>query len=381
MAVSGLPTNQGVSILSNELREQVKKFCLFGTNNSGDVINFNETSTLSSLSSYLVGNFEISRAYFDDKGTLTFECPIPYDFNNTKWIGSAGLIYIDPTNGSETLVAISSMPRFQKTSGIGGTIHYKVPIAGSASTVIFEDMPYVTRQELDVVLNEQHSAVAMSLDLAAMANKEHQKTLNQRIQTGEVTIFNRGVIRGCTVVKSINATRNLSLLNGSIFMNGQMLSVFDMVNTANVPQNQTAETKYSYVFLWEDSNGEFQVDCTNLDELPPKESLTLYKVTVPANSTEATDPYLNNCALTDLRKVEENYPKILINAPFIYVPLQHDLIDTDYTIELDIVDFLGGGFQLGYCYSSNRAKNGFNINLNGTADAVKVKYTVKKFNL
>ena len=123
------------------------------------------------------------------------------------------------------------------------------------------------------------------------------------------------------------------------------------------------------------------MDCTNLDELPPKESLTLYKVTVPANSTEATDPYLNNCALTDLRKVEDNYPKILINAPFVYVALEHDLIDTDYTIELDIVDCLGGGFQLGYCYSSNRAKNGFNINLNGTADAVKVKYTVKKFNL
>lgn len=381
MAVSGLPTNQGVSILSNELRVQVKKFCLFGTNNSGDVISFNETSTLTTLANYLVGKFDISRSYFNDNGTLTFECPIPYDFNNIKWIGSAGLIYIDPTNGNETLVAISSMPRFQKTSGIGGTIHYKVPIAGSASTVVFEDMPYTTRQELDVVLNEQYSAIAAALDLGAMANKEHIKTLTKRIQTGEVTIYNRGIKSGCTIVKSSTATRNLTLTNGTLFMNGQIHSVFDMTNTANVPQNQTAETKYSYVFLWKDLDGKFQVDCTNLDELPPDDSLTLYKVTVPANSTEATDPYLNNCALTDLRKLEPNYPKILINAPFVYVPFKHDLIDLDYSVDLDIVSFLGGGFQLGYCYSSDRAKNGLNININGTADVVKVKYTIKKFNL
>lgn len=381
MAVSGLPTNQGVSILSNNLREEVKKFVLFGTTNSGDIISSNETSTLSSLSSYLVGKFEISRAYFDDNGTLTFECPIPYDFNNTKWIGCAGLIHIDPTNGSETLVAVSSMPRFQKTAGIGGTIHYKVPIAGEASTVIFEDMPYVTRQELDVVLNEQYSVSAAALDQSSMANKELQKTLTKRIQTGEITIFNRGVKNGCSVSKSDTATRNLTLNNGSIFMHGQMFTIFDMVNTAHVPQNQTADTKYSYVYLWRDSNGDFQVDCTSIDELAPDDSMILYKVTIPANSTEATDPYLANCALTDMRKIESNYPKILINAPFVYVPLEFDLINTEYTVEIDVIEFEGGGFQFGYCYASNRAKNGFNINLNGTADSVKVRWTAKKTNL
>lgn len=381
MAVSGLPTNQGISILSNELRGQVKKFCLFGTNNSGDVINFNETSTLSTLSTFLVGKFEISRAYFDDKGTLTFECPIPYDFNNTKWIGAAGLIYVDSSNGNETLVAISSMPRFQKTAGIGGTIHYKVPIAGTASTVIFEDMPYVTRQELDVVLNEQHGVIAGALDMAAMANKENAKTLTKRFQTGEVTIYNRGIKKGCAITKSANATRNLSLGNGSLFMNGQIYSIFDMPNTAVVPQNSSAETKYSYVFLWVDNQGNFQVDCTNLDEVAPADSMVLYKVTVPANSTEATDPYLNNCALTDMRKLEPYYPNILLNAPFVYVPFKFDLLNTDYSVDLDILSFNGGGFQLGYCYVENRAKNGMNINLNGTVDSVKVKYTVKKFDL
>lgn len=182
MAVSGLPTNNGISILTNNLREDVKKFVLFGTANSGDTINFNETSTLSSLSGYLVGKFDISRAYFDENGTLVFECPIPYEFNNLKWIGCAGLVYVDPTNGSETLVAVSAMPRFQKTTGIGGTIHYKVPIAGEASTVIFEDMPYVTREELDVLMNEQHSISAYGLELSSLANKEIRKTLTKRIK-------------------------------------------------------------------------------------------------------------------------------------------------------------------------------------------------------
>lgn len=164
-------------------------------------------------------------------------------------------------------------------------------------------------------------------------------------------------------------------------MNGQIFSIFDMENTASVPQNTTAETKYSYVYLYKDQNGLFQIDCTNIDEIAPSESMVLYKVTIPANSTEATDPYLASCTLTDMRKFESNYPKILVNAPFVYIPLDYDLLGTDYSVEIDVISFDGGGFQLGYCYASNRAKNGFNMNLNGTADNVKVRWTVKKTNL
>jgi hypothetical protein len=381
MAVSGLPTNAGVGILSNNLREEVKKFCLLGTSDSSSDVVFDETSTLDSLSGYMVGKFDISRAYFDDAGTLTFECPIPYDFDSLKWIGACGLIHIDPSNGAETLVAVSSMPRFQKTSGIGGTVHYKVPIAGESSSVIFEDMPYVTRQELDVVLNEQFSQSAIALDEASLANREIAKTLTQRIQSGVSTIFNRGIKKGCSLSKSTDATRNLSLANGVLFMHGRIYSIFDMPNTASVPQNTSNETKYCYAYLWIDTNGNIQVDCTDLGGSVPDDGLTLYKVTVPANSTEATNPYLEDCILTDLRHIESNYPKVLVNAPFVYVPLEFDLLDTDYSIEIDIIEFEGGGFQLGYCYGSNRAKNGFNINLNGTADSVKVRWTVKKLNL
>ncbi|MDD3770474.1 MAG: hypothetical protein PHV10_07705 [Sulfuricurvum sp.] len=381
MAVTGLPTNEGIGILSGTLREQVTKFCLWGTTNSSGTIALDETSTLASLDSYLVGEFDVSRAYFDDLGTLTFECPIPYDTESTKWVYACGLIHVDPDNGEKKLVALSTMPRFQKTAGIGGTVHYKVPIAGTASTVVFEELPYVTRQELDVVLNELHSQGAAALDLAGMANREMLKTLNNRIQSGVATITNRGVIKGCVASKSVSATRNLSVSNGAVFIRGQIIPIADMANTANVPSNTTAETAYSYAYLWFDGNGAPQIDCTELGASVPDGGIALYRVTVPSGSTEATDPYLASCTLDDVRVIEPNYPKMLSNAPFVYVALPYDMLGTDYSVELDVMSFDGGGYQMGFVYPGARASNGFSIYMNGTADSVVVRWTVKKTNL
>jgi len=377
MSVTGLPTSQGIDILTSNLRENVTKFCLYGTDTSSGTVSWDENSTLSSLSAYLLGKFDIARAYFDDNGTLTFECPIPYDFSDTKWVGAAGIIYVD-ANLSETLVSVSPMPKFQKTAGIGGTIRFKVPIAGAAGDLIFEQMPYVSKQELDTVLNEIFSGMSLSLDEASVANKEILKTLDQRNQTGIATIYNRGVVKGCVASKSADSTRNISLSSGLVYMHGRLIAVPELINTANVPPNTGSVAKDSYLFLWEDINGDIQVDCTTLDTQPPENSITLYRINVPAGSTEATDPYIGNCTLNDVRVLEPKYPTLLANAPLIYVPLEFDLLDDEYLVQLDILDFEGGGFQLGYCYVGDRASNGFSIYLNGTADKVRVRYNVLK---
>lgn len=382
MAVTGIPTNNGIEVLSTSLRENVKKFVLYGTSSSSSTVPFDETSTYSSLSEYQVFELDVARAYFDDNGTLTFECPIPYSLENTsKWISACGLVYVDSENGNKTLVAISSMPRFQKTQGIGGTILFKTPIAGTEGTIVFEELPYVTRQEIDVVLNELYSGVIITQEQAGIANREIQKTLSIRNQTGEMLIKNRGVVRGCEISKSSDATRNLNCSSGSIFIRGQIIAIPELMNTAYVSSNPSTEEKFCYVYLWIDENGNIQADCTELGQDVPDYGLLLYKIVVPANSTEATDPYLANCTLIDQRRLEPNYPTYVTTSPAEYVPLTYNMLDDDYIVNLEILDFDGSGFNFGYVYIGGKAANGFSIYFNGTADNVKVRWHAIKNNL
>jgi hypothetical protein len=376
MAVTGLPTNSGVSILSGELKENVKRFCLFGTSSSSSDVPFNENSSLSSLSVYLIGKFDIARSYFDDNGTLTFECPIPYDFSDTKWVGAAGLIFND--GSSEVLVAVSSMPKFQKTAGIGGTVHYKVPIAGESGTVVFEAMPYTTRPELDSVLNELFAGLGSAMDQAGMANKELEKTLNIRNQTGQVKVYNRGVVKGCEASRSADAVRNLSVSAGEFFMKGRVFSLPEMLNTASVPQNSTGQNQECCLYLWVDDAGGFQIDCSALGEEPPEGAVVLYRVTVPANSTEATDPYLSGCGLIDIRNIEPEYPD-LYNLNAVYVPLKTGLPDNDYGVQIEVVGFTGSGLY--EVSTGSKAGNGFQVNIDALADEVELRWSVEKNNL
>jgi hypothetical protein len=381
MAVTGIPTTSGLSILSGSLKSGVKKFALYGTSASTTDVPFSESSTISTLSSYLVGTFDVSRAYFDQSGVLTFECPIPYNTDSTKWVGACGLIYEDPDTGAQTLVSVTSLPKFQKIAGIGGTVIYKVPIAGTAGSPVFGAESYATSVEVDERVNELFSGLSYAIGQAGLANKEAEKTRTKRIQSGVVTIKNRGVIKGCVVSKSTTATRNLSLSNGTAYLHGRIISVKDLVNTATVPENTDTAAKTCTAYLWVDTSGSVQMDCTALGAAVPDGAIALYTVTVPAGSTEGSDQYLASCTLTDIRVIEANYPKFLSNAPFVYVALPFDVLGTDYSIELDVMEFSGGGYQMGYVYPGARASNGFSIYMNGTADSVSVRWTVKKTNL
>lgn len=381
MAVTGIPTTSGLTILSGSLKEGVTKFALYGTSTATTDVPFTEASTIATLASYLVGTFDVSRGYFDQTGVLTFECPIPYNTDSTKWVGACGLIHVDPSTGAQTLVAITQIPKFQKVAGIGGTVIYKVPIAGTAGSPVFGTESYATVVEVDERLNELYSGLMIAMDQAGLANKEVEKTRTKRIQSGVITLKNRGIIKGCVVTKSLTATRNLSLGNGAAYMNGQILAVADQLNTAVVPVNTDVVSKTCYAYMWVDTSGNVQVDCTALGGSVPTTAMALYLITVPANSTEATDPNLALCSFSDVRVVEPSYPKMLVNAPYAYVAFAHNMIETDYSIELDVMEFSGGGFQMGYVYAGERANNGFSVYMNGTADSVTVRWTAKKTNL
>ena len=378
MAVIGLPTTNGVAILASGLRENVKKFALWGTTVSSDSVPFSEDSTLSSLNAYLVGEFDVGNAYFDTNGVLTFECPIPLSVDSNRWVSAAGLIYVNQPTGAKTLVSVTSLPKFQKASGIGGNIAYKVPVKGSPSSPIFGDMPYIDESKFSEYVNSRDAVILEALSLAGLANREIERTLKIRNQSGTAIIRNLGVISGVSAEKSSTATRNINISSGSLFLNGRRQPIRKQPNTANIPSNNSAETKYSYLYAYLTGDGLIDISATLLGEMPPADAITLYRVTVPSGNTEATDPYLVNCTITDVSRRESTYPRYSNTSAGTYVALPYALPDNKYQVDVEIASFEGPSLALGDVTVGSKSANGFQLSYNGLCDNISVGWKVQR---
>ncbi|MDR2815769.1 MAG: hypothetical protein LBB62_03600 [Proteiniphilum sp.] len=231
-----------------------------------------------------------------------------------------------------------------------------------------------------VVVNERAEFVDMiayALDLGGRAHQESKKTVDQRIQTGIATIINRGVIAGITVEKSTTALRNISVLAGKFFMNGMESVCPAFPNSALVPDNYGNVTRYCYAYLYFNS-GSIRFACTPLDGLVPDNGMALYRFSVPAGNSYQNDPYLNAVTMTDVRRVEAAYPVQFNSVAYVSVALPFNLLDAEYTVQLEILDYKGGYNQWPIIHADNKAANGFNLKAEGTLDAVRVRWTVFK---
>jgi hypothetical protein len=226
-----------------------------------------------------------------------------------------------------------------------------------------------------------HVFVALGIDMAALANRETRKTVQQRLQSGVAVITNRGVISGCVVSKSAGAVRNLSLSAGTFFMNGLEINCPAVTNGAMVPANtgQVEQVCYAYIFINDEGAARFAT--TAFDEPVPDGALSLYRITVPAGNTGANDPSLESVTLTSVRRIEAGYPVQVNSIPYASVALPYTMIDSSYAVILDILDFKGGGHQRPTVYPGGKANNGFKIYVEGSLDAVEVRWTAIKLTL
>jgi hypothetical protein len=232
-----------------------------------------------------------------------------------------------------------------------------------------------------VVVNERAEFVDMisyALDLGGRAHQEIKKTLERRIQTGIATIINRGVISGLTAGKSTSSLRNISLNAGNFFMNGMELVCPAFPNSASVPDNYGDVTRYCYVYIFFNTNGAIQPACTPLDVPVPDNGLALYRLAVPAGNNYQNDPYLNSVSISDVRRVESAYPVQFNSLAYASVALPFNMLDAEYTVQLEILDYKGGYNQRPIIHADNKAANGFKILAEGTLDTVRVKWTVLK---
>lgn len=226
--------------------------------------------------------------------------------------------------------------------------------------------------------NSIAAALVAAISEAGLANREHSKTLRQRIQTGEVIVINRGVISGCVVTKSTTATRNVNMSSGRVFAHGIIVPLDEEPNGSAIPSNHSGASATCELYLAPSMGGGYEMFCTTLGAVAPEYGIPIYRATVPAGNTEATDQNLSSVTLTSIRRMETNAPIVMATAPFVYVPLESNMLGADYSVELDVIDFDGGGFQLGYVYVDDRQPNGFKVCVNGTADSVRVRWTAKK---
>jgi hypothetical protein len=225
--------------------------------------------------------------------------------------------------------------------------------------------------------NHRDAALKYALDQAALANYGVRALREQAQQQGEFTLINRGVVSGCAVSKSTTAARNLSLSAGTCFANGRAYSVADGTNAASVPSNTGSGSVTVYAYLYQDAGGLWRLAVTPIGSALPDGAIRIYNVVIPANSTDATDPNLNNVTLTDVRRIEAQFP-LLLNSPASVSPDIETLSKADYHVTFDVVSPVGAPCEAKCLVVSSRATNGFTVLLASAADSVVVRWKLCK---
>jgi hypothetical protein len=227
--------------------------------------------------------------------------------------------------------------------------------------------------------NATAAALKFALDQAALANYGVRALREQAQQEGVITIKNRGVVKGCSVSKSTTAARNLNITTGVCFANGRAYPVSDGANAASVPSNIGTSSVVVYAYLFQDANGLWRLAVTPLGTTVPDDAITIYNLTIPANSTDATDPNLTGVAMTDVRRVEAQFPQ-LFDSPASVSPALQTLGANDYSLAFDVVSADGAPCDSRHIIVASRATNGFTVRLASAADNVVLCWRASRLN-
>lgn len=217
-----------------------------------------------------------------------------------------------------------------------------------------------------------------ALDQTGVAHKSIADLRYLSQQEIEFSLTNRGVIRGCTVERSLSAARNLNLLGGSCFAHGRTYAVADRINAASVPSNISNGSATVSAYLYQGAET-WRLAVTAIGQPLPENSIEIYKITIPAKNTDETDPTLSNVTITSVRRVEEGFPIFLDSPARLNVPISRLAAD-DYQILIDVISASGASCPSDAILINSRATNGFVVELASAADNVKVRCRVHKLN-
>lgn len=227
--------------------------------------------------------------------------------------------------------------------------------------------------------NALWAALKYALDQAGLANYGVKALRQQAQQEGELVIQNRGLVNGATLTKSLTATRNLSIAAGMAFAAGRRWPIAAVDNAASVPSNTTGASVTVYAYLLRDANQAYQLAVTAIGEAVPAAGIKIYNITIPAGNTDGTDPNLASVTLTDVRRLEPQFP-VLLDNPASASAVLNTLYANDYRLTFDVISATGAPCESKCLQVSSRATNGFTVLLASAADDVTVRWRASKLN-
>jgi hypothetical protein len=161
-------------------------------------------------------------------------------------------------------------------------------------------------------------------------------------------------------------------------MNGVEMSCPAFDNAVLVPSNNDNVSKTCYAYIYINASGKIQFAISGFNEPAPDDSIPLYLLTIPAANNETGDPNLASVSLADVRRMEAGYPAQFNSVAYVSVALPFSVIDNEYEVSIELLDFRGGGNQRSLVYPAEKASNGFKIYSDGTLDMVKVRWVAFK---
>lgn len=290
--------------------------------------------------------------------------------------GSGGAYVQTPSGGVQQMRGSGIYLALPAIPGVAATIRLRHPVfpvyhEGSHAQSQFEAL----RGEVEVV----RGLASLAVDQAGQAHHGLRLLREHAQQEGELTITNRGVVSGCTVTRSEGAARNLNLAGGLCFANGRTYRVATAGNAASVPSNIGTGSVTLYAYLFMAAGGNWRLAVTPIGTSVPSGAIPVYSLTLPANSTDETDPGLTKVTITDIRRLEPGFPNVL-DSPASASAVLNRLNANDYRLIFDVVSADGAPCDVQDISVISRATNGFTMLLGSAADNVVIRWKASKLN-
>lgn len=214
-----------------------------------------------------------------------------------------------------------------------------------------------------------------ALGTAGVLSREIDVIRRRVLAQGIATIKNKYVIQGFTLSKSDIRALDLSL-GGTVGsgvsraqIDGMIVSLGDDDYHVSVPTNETDEARSYYAYLVNIGGSAYGVE---IAAQVPDDALGLYRLDVPAGDVANN---LDNVTLVDLRVTQSSNGWLTSFVPLVIVAFDETLPAADYAVALEVEDATNVA-AVGALTAYDKATNGFKIRQSGSADNVRVRWTL-----